>query len=168
MIRYIIMDVDGTLTSGGIYYDNSGNELKKFSTRDGLGMVVARAAGIDVMVLTGRECEATTRRMTELGVSGIFQNVENKALWVREWLDAEGAGRDEVLYIGDDLNDLGAMRLCGHAGCPRDAAEEVREAADYVSSLKGGHGAARDVIEHYMKNEGLWDDAVNKLYGSPE
>lgn len=164
MIRYTILDVDGTLTDSGIYYDSRGNELKKFSTKDGPGIIAARAAGITVMVLTGRECEATTRRLSELGVTGIYQNVKDKTLWVKEWLDASGADRDEVVYIGDDVNDLGAMRLCGHVGCPADAAEEVRETADYVSPLKGGHGAARDVIEHYMRNEGLWHDAIRKVF----
>lgn len=162
MIRYIILDVDGTLTDSGIYYDNCGNELKRFSTRDGLGIVAARTAGITVLVLTGRECEATTRRLTELGVTGIYQNVKDKTQWVKDWLAAEGIDRAEVVYIGDDLNDLGAMRLCGTSGCPADAVEEVRKEADYVSPLKGGYGAARDVIEHYMKSEGLWNDAINE------
>ena len=166
MIGTIILDVDGTLTDGGIYYDNTGNELKKFCTRDGTGILCARAAGITVIVLTGRECAATVRRLTELGVTELYQGVKDKAAWLRNRLRETGADRSGVAYIGDDINDLAPMKCCGYVGCPADAAAEVKALADYVSPVAGGHGAARDVIEHILREEGIWESTVNSAYGA--
>ena len=165
MIKYIIIDVDGTLTDGGIYYDEHENELKKFCTRDAAGIFTARDAGVEVMILTGRECAATTRRLSELGVKDIYQNVKDKVNWIRAWMHENGIQKSEVGYIGDDLNDLQPMKLCGYIGCPADACVEVKELADYVSPVKGGYGAVRDVIEHYFRELGIWPKLVEKSYG---
>ncbi len=165
-LRYFILDVDGTLTDGGIYYDEHGNEMKKFCTKDAAGIFTARAAGIEVMVLTGRECAATTRRLTELGVQELHQNVKDKVSWMKNWMEHNGITKEQVGYVGDDLNDLAPMRLCGYIGCPVDACQEVKAIADYVSNIKGGHGAARDVIEQYFREAGLWDELVGKAYGA--
>lgn len=165
MIKYIIIDVDGTLTDGGIYYDGLGNELKKFCTKDAAGIFAARAIGINVVVLTGRECAATTRRLTELGVKDLYQNVKDKTTWMKEWMNKNAISKDDVGYIGDDLNDLETMKFCGFVGCPFDACYEVKQMADYVSNVTGGHGAARDVIEWYLKDNGVWDKAIKIAYG---
>jgi 3-deoxy-D-manno-octulosonate 8-phosphate phosphatase (KDO 8-P phosphatase) len=165
-LKYIILDVDGTLTDGGIYYDELGNELKKFCTKDAAGIIVARVAGIEVVVLTGRECVATTRRLTELGVKEIHQNVKNKVSWIKTWMEKNRIEKYQIGYIGDDLNDLVPMKLCGYIGCPADACAEVKSIADYVSIIKGGYGAVRDIIEHYFREVGLWDGLVEKAYGA--
>jgi len=165
-LKYIILDVDGTLTDGGIYYDEHGNEMKKFCTKDAAGIFIARAAGIEVMILTGRECAATTRRLTELGVKELHQNVKDKVGWMKSWMKEYGVDKSQVGYIGDDLNDLQPMRLCGYIGCPADACQEVKAIADYVSGIKGGYGAARDVIEHYFREGELWEKLVKKAYGA--
>lgn len=165
-IRYLILDVDGTLTDSGIYYDNTGNELKKFSTKDGTGIVAARTAGIQIIVLTGRECAATTRRIRELGVTSLYQGVRDKVSWITSWMKENQISRDELGYMGDDLNDLGPMRLCGFIGCPSDAAKEVKEIADYISPFAGGHGAARDVIEHILREAGTWDQIILQAFGT--
>lgn len=164
-IKYIILDVDGTLTDGGIYYDEHGNELKKFCTKDAAGILSAHAAGVEVIILTGRECAATTRRLTELGVKSLHQNVKDKVSWMKSWMEQNGIPKSEIAYIGDDLNDLQPMQLCGYIGCPADACEEVKEIANYVSPIKGGYGAARDVIEHYFREVGRWLELVEKCYG---
>ncbi|MDR0784793.1 MAG: HAD hydrolase family protein [Treponema sp.] len=166
MLTHIVLDVDGTLTDSGVYYDNYGNELKKFSTKDGAGFFIARAAGIKLIILTGRESEATTRRMTELKADIIQQNIKDKAAWLREYMTANGVDRAEIGYIGDDVNDLPPMRLCGFVGCPADACKEVKATADYVSPLYSGHGAARDVIEYLLTKDGRWSECVEKAYGS--
>ncbi len=165
-LKYLILDVDGTLTDGGIYYDEHGNELKKFCTKDAAGFFTARAAEIEVMILTGRECAATTRRLTELGVKELHQNVKDKVSWIKSWMEENEIKKPEVGYIGDDLNDLAPMKLCGYIGCPADACQEVKEIADYVSDVKGGYGAARDVIEHYFRENGVWGELVTKAYGA--
>lgn len=164
MIKYLIIDVDGTLTDGGVYYDDNDNEIKKFCTKDGTGIICALAAGINVMVLTGRECRAVKRRLSELGVSEIYQNVKDKAEWMRAWMLEQGIDRDSVGYIGDDVNDLAPMRLCGFVGCPEDACVEVKEIATYISPVRGGYGAVRSVIEWYLKQHEIWDDIISVTY----
>ena len=166
MIKYLIIDVDGTLTDGGVYYDNTGNEIKKFCTKDGTGIICAREAGIQLMVLTGRECLATNRRLSELGVEDIIQGVKNKAKWLSDWIKENDIKKDELGYIGDDINDISPMSMCGYIGCPSDAADEVKKISNYISEIKGGHGAVRDVIEHYLKENNLWEEIVFRAYGA--
>ena len=166
MLKYIVLDVDGTLTDGGIYYDDNNNELKKFCTKDGTGIIMARTAGLKILVITGRECKATTRRLTELGVTDIYQNVKGKVAFLKQWIADNNVDKSEIAYIGDDINDLGAMKLCGYIGCPADSAVEIKELATYVSPILGGHGAVRDVIEHYLREQGTWSELLNKAYGA--
>ena len=132
MIRLLVLDVDGTMTDGGVYYDATGNELKKFAIKDGAGLVLARTAGIRVMICTGRECEAVRRRAADLKITDVYQNVGKKAAFLRDFMAENGYARDDVAYCGDDLNDLAAMALCGFVACPADAAPEVRVRADYI------------------------------------
>jgi 3-deoxy-D-manno-octulosonate 8-phosphate phosphatase (KDO 8-P phosphatase) len=166
MLTHIVIDVDGTLTDSGVYYDAHGNELKKFSTKDGTGFFIARAAGIKLIILTGRESNATFRRMTELKADIVQQNVKDKAAWLRGYMTDNGVDKAETGYIGDDVNDLPAMRLCGFVGCPADSCKEVKAIAGYVSPFCGGHGAARDVIEYLLTKDGLWSGCVERVYGS--
>ncbi|MGN0983774.1 MAG: KdsC family phosphatase [Gemmiger sp.] len=165
MIRLLITDVDGTLTDGGIYYDSTGNELKKFGVRDGAGLVAARAAGIRLMICTGRECEAVRHRAADLHFDYVYQNVGKKASFLREFFAAQGYAREEVAYCGDDWNDLAAMELCGFVACPADAAEAVRRRADYICPQKGGEGAVRGAIEEILRREGRLAAAVEKAFG---
>lgn len=165
MIRYLILDVDGTLTDGGIYYDNQGNEFKKFCTKDGTGLVIGRASGIKMVVVTGRECEATKRRLEELHIDYIYQGVKNKFEFLKSWIEDNKISRNEMGYIGDDVNDLASMQLCLFTACPSDACEDVKCISSYISPISGGHGAVRDVIEHYLRERCLWDEMIKKCYG---
>ena len=164
-IKYLIIDVDGTMTDAGIYYDDQGNELKKFCTKDAAGFFAAKKAGIKIMVLTGRECQAVTRRMTELKVDFLFQNIKEKASFLQKFIAENKIRKEEIAYLGDDLNDLSGMRLAGFVGCPKDACEEVRAIADYISSEEGGHGAVRDIISYILKKRNEWDDVIERIYG---
>lgn len=164
-IKYLIIDVDGTMTDAGIYYDDHGNELKKFCTKDAAGFFAAKKTGIKVMVLTGRECEATTRRMNEMKVDYLVQNCKDKMVYLAQFMKENGINQDEMGYLGDDLNDLPPMTLCGFVGCPADACLEVRERADYISDVKGGYGAVRDIIEHMLRERGEWEKATAEIYG---
>lgn len=164
-IKYLIIDVDGTMTDAGIYYDEHGNELKKFCTKDAAGFFAAKKTGIKVMVLTGRECAATTRRMTEMKVDYLVQNCKDKMTYLTQFMKDNGISREEMGYLGDDLNDLPPMSLCGFVGCPADACLEVRERADYISDVKGGYGAVRDIIEHMLRERGEWEKATAEIYG---
>ena len=144
------------MTDAGIYYDEHGNEYKKFCTKDAAGFFAAREANMKIMVLTGRQCEAVSRRMTELKVDYIVQN----------FIEKEKLRQDEIGYLGDDLNDLSGMRFAGFVGCPADACEEVKSVADYVSTVKGGYGAVRDIISHILRIRGQWNDIIAKIYGA--
>ena len=166
MIKYLIMDVDGTLTDGGIYYDNHGNELKKFCTKDGSGIVMARAAGILLIVITGRESPSTKKRMAELGVVNLYQNVKNKVEWLKVWMLENDVKKDEIGYVGDDLNDLAPMKICGFVACPADAVEDVKKIADYISVAKGGHGVIRDVVRELLVKAGVWDAVLENAFGT--
>jgi 3-deoxy-D-manno-octulosonate 8-phosphate phosphatase (KDO 8-P phosphatase) len=164
-INYLIIDVDGTMTDAGIYYDEHGNELKKFCTKDAAGFFAAREAGIKIMVLTGRECAATTRRMKEMKVDYLVQNCKDKITYLTQFMQENNIAKEEIGYLGDDLNDLPPMNLCGFAGCPADACQEVKERADYVSSVKGGSGAVRDIIEYMLRKRGEWESVTARVYG---
>lgn len=165
-IKYLVIDVDGTMTDSGIYYDGTGNEFKKFSTRDGAGFFAAHAAGIKYMILTGRESEATTRRMTEMKADYLIQNCTDKITFLKDFIARERISFEEIGYLGDDLNDYRGMQLAGFAGCPEDACEEIKEICDYVSSVKGGYGAVRDIISWLLKQRGEWESVVMSVYGA--
>ena len=167
-IKYLIIDVDGTMTDASIYYDEDGNEIKKFCTRDGVGFLAAKRAGIQLIVMTGRKCKSTERRMKELGVDYIFQGTQNKREFLENFMREKDISKAEVGYIGDDINDYPAMLLAGFIGCPEDSCELVKSKADYVSKVKGGRGAVRDVIEVLLKERGQWDSVIEQLYGSSE
>lgn len=163
-INYLVIDVDGTMTDAGIYYDEHGNELKKFCTKDAAGFFAAKKAGIQILVLTGRECAATTRRMEEMKVNYLIQNCKDKVVYLKRFMEENKISSDEIGYLGDDLNDLAPMNLCGFVGCPHDACVEVKSKADYVSRVNGGAGAVRDIIEHLLRCRGEWGILISNIY----
>ena len=165
-IEYLIIDVDGTMTDAGIYYDEHGNELKKFCTKDAAGFFAARQAGIKIMVLTGRECAATTRRMQEMKVDYLVQNIKDKISYLDNFMKENHISFEQFGYLGDDLNDYAGMKAAGYAGCPADACEEIKAICDYVSPVKGGQGAVRDIITYLLKQRGEWEQAVEAVYGT--
>lgn len=164
-IRCLVIDVDGTMTDGGIYYDEHGNEMKKFCTRDAAGFYAAQQLGILTVVLTGRKCAATERRMKELKVSYLFENIKDKRFFLKSFMESKELSGEEVGYIGDDVNDLSAMELVGFVGCPADSCREILERADYISSKRGGDGAVRDVIEKLLRSAELWENILFQSYG---
>lgn len=165
MIELLVLDVDGTMTDGGVYYDATGNELKKFAIKDGAGLVMAHAAGVRAMICTGRSCEAVNRRAADLGIE-VFQGVRDKAAFLRQYLAEHGLSRDQVAYCGDDLNDLAAMALCGFVTCPADAVQAVRNRADYICPQKGGEGAVRGAVEEILRRDGRLKEAALAAFGA--
>lgn len=163
-IKYFIIDVDGTMTDSGIYYDDNGNELKRFSTRDGESIKLARSIGIKIVVITGRSCNATKRRMEELKIDYFAQGVLNKYDNLIGFMKQNNISKDEVGYIGDDINDLKAMSLAGFVGCPADSCKEVLSIAGFIAKRNGGAGAVRDVIEYVLRQRKQWDFALKKVY----
>ncbi len=164
-LKYIVIDVDGVMTDAGIYYDENGNEYKKFCTRDAAGFWALKQAGIKVIVVTGRECEATRRRMTELGVDSLFQNIKNKKEFLEKYITENNIDKETLAYIGDDLNDLPSMSLCGFKLTPIDACSEIKRIADYISPIEGGRGVVRDVAEYVLKARNIWEQIITEVYG---
>lgn len=147
-IKYLVMDVDGTLTDGKIYMSDSGEFCKTFNIKDGCGIRdIAIPAGVIPVIITGRKSNIVLNRCNELGISEVYQGISNKV----ETLYNVTNDLSTVAYIGDDINDLLCMLLIkeekGVVGCPRDAVEKVKEIADYVAEHNGGDGAVRDFIE---------------------
>lgn len=162
-IKWLILDVDGTMTDGGIYYDESGNELKKFCTKDAVGFFAAKAAGIKTVVLTGRQCQAVQRRMSELQVDFLYQGIKQKRIFLERFMQDQHIEKDCLGYIGDDLNDLSSMELARFIACPEDACDEVKQKATYISDKKGGQGAVRDSICHLLRKRGDWPIILQDL-----
>ena len=127
--------------------------------------MLAHAAGMQVMICTGRECEAVRRRAAELKVEYLYQDVHNKSAFLRDFMAKQGYGTEEVAYCGDDLNDLAAMALCGFVACPADAAPEVAARADCRLPQKGGEGAVRGAVEAILRRDGRWAAAVEAAFG---
>ena len=165
MTKLLVLDVDGTLTDGGVYYDATGNEMKKFAIKDGAGLVLARAAGVQVMICTGRESAAVRRRAADLHLDFVCQNVADKAAFLSGFMAEHHLARAEVAYCGDDWNDLNAMALCGFVACPADAAALVRQRADFICPQPGGTGAVRAAVEELLTREGRLADALRAAFG---
>jgi 3-deoxy-D-manno-octulosonate 8-phosphate phosphatase (KDO 8-P phosphatase) len=164
-IRLFVMDVDGTLTDGTIAYDERGSEWKAFHSRDGAGIRILALAGVIPAILSGRKSEVVVRRAKELGIEEVVQGVLDKAAALRSMRERLEVPANEVAYVGDDLSDLPAMREVAFSAAPADAAEEVRQGADYVCALPGGRGAVREAIETLLKRDGRWD-AVLSAFGA--
>ena len=163
-IRLLVLDVDGVLTDGGLLYGASGEETKRFHVHDGLALVAARKAGLQVAVLSSRASAAVTRRMTELGVTEIIQGCRDKGAALADLARRSGVPAERVAYIGDDWPDLSIMRRVGYPIAVGDADPIARAAAAYVTAAPGGRGAVREAIEHLLAAKGLREKALG-LYG---
>jgi 3-deoxy-D-manno-octulosonate 8-phosphate phosphatase (KDO 8-P phosphatase) len=159
-VKAVILDVDGVLTDGGIYYDPTGREIKRFHVADGLGMELLRHAGIRVVILSGRVAEAITRRAAELRVTDCYQGVRDKKAQIEKLRQQWQLKAEELLYVGDDLNDLPAFEAVGVRVAVANADAMLKAQAHYVTKATGGNGAVREVCEWLLKARGEWEKAV--------
>ncbi|MGL5355510.1 MAG: KdsC family phosphatase [Cetobacterium sp.] len=163
MIKLIVLDVDGTLTDGKLYISNSGDEMKAFSVKDGLGITQAISQGKEVAIITGKISEIVNKRSKELGIKEIHQGIKNKIATLDSILEKHNISYENVAYMGDDLIDLAVMKKCKLAGAPKDSVEEVLKISDFISTKNGGDGAVREFIEYILKKENLWENVVNNF-----
>jgi 3-deoxy-D-manno-octulosonate 8-phosphate phosphatase (KDO 8-P phosphatase) len=163
-ISLIVLDVDGTMTDGGIYIDSNQIETKKFNIKDGVGIILAQSVGIEFMLLTGRSSICVEQRSQELKIKYLAQGIKDKAAYLKDFIFTQGLLSEHIAYIGDDLNDLSAMRCACTSACPIDAADEVKAHCDIVLPQKGGEGAIRGFIELLMKERNLWDKAITASF----
>jgi 3-deoxy-D-manno-octulosonate 8-phosphate phosphatase (KDO 8-P phosphatase) len=169
-IKLFLMDVDGTLTDGGVCListtaaDGAGNpavsEMKVFNAQDGQGLSLAHTMGIQTGFITGRSSPAVVRRAKELRVPFVYLGQAKKTEAFEECMQKAGVTEEEVAYLGDDLPDIPLARRAGLAVCVADGAPELAAVCHFTTRRLGGHGAAREVIELILKAQGRWEEAV--------
>ncbi|TWT33218.1 KdsC family phosphatase [Blastopirellula retiformator] len=162
-IEFIVSDVDGVLTDGGVLLDNEGIEAKQYHIRDGLGIKVWRKAGFRFGIITGRNSQTVRLRSSELGIDVVRQGVDDKLTVANDFLKHFGLNPQQLAYIGDDLPDLPVVRIAGLGVAVNDAAAELREAAHFVTTAPGGRGAVRELVELILKAQGRWADIVRSF-----
>jgi 3-deoxy-D-manno-octulosonate 8-phosphate phosphatase (KDO 8-P phosphatase) len=162
-VRLVVLDADGVLTSGHMIYGAQGEAYKQFHSRDGLGLVLARVAGLKLAVLTGRQSEIVARRCGELRFDVIKLGRFDKIEALGEILQETGCAAADTLYLGDDVIDLPAMFQVGVPVAVPDAPQEVRHHSLYVTQARGGEGAVREVIDLVLKSAGLYGPALERL-----
>lgn len=160
-IKMVVFDVDGVLTDGKIIIGNTGELYKSFDAQDGLGISLLRLAGLKTAIITGRSSEIVKLRAAELKIDALFQGARNKLAALRRLREAYAIADEEIAYVGDDLIDLAVMRRVGLACAVANAVDEVKAAAQYVASRKGGDGGVRQVAEAILKARGQWDEILS-------
>ncbi|MCL2179075.1 MAG: HAD family hydrolase [Proteobacteria bacterium] len=155
-VRLFVFDVDGVLTNGHIVFNPEGEAMKLFNAKDGLVLHALASLKIPTAAITGRTSPMVAKRCEELGFAVVMQGERKKGQALERLCKKAAVAPSACAYMGDDVNDLPALRLAGLSACPADAALDVREMADYVSTLKGGEGAARELIEWVLRGQGVW------------
>ena len=163
MIKLILLDVDGTLTDGGIYRGNNGEDLKKFNVKDGYAIVNAQKLGIEFGIITGKKSELVKNRSEELKIKYLYQGISEKTVILKELMKKTGFKKEEIAYMGDDLNDIKIMENVGFSGTPSDGATETKIIADFISTKNGGEGAVREFIETILKKENLFQKFLENV-----
>lgn len=171
-IKLFLMDVDGTLTDGGVCListvtadgggEQSVSEMKVFNAQDGQGLSLAHTMGIQTGFITGRSSPAVARRAQELRVTFVYLGQAKKTEAFEECVRKAGVREEEVAYLGDDLPDIPLARRAGLAVCVADGAPELAEVCHFVTRRRAGRGAAREVVELILKAQGRWEEAVPK------
>lgn len=150
--KLILTDIDGVWTDGGMYYDQTGNEWKRFSTYDGAGVVVAHQHNVPIGIITGEDTEIVKRRAEKLKVDYLFQGVKDKLTVAINLCSHLGIKLKDIAYIGDDLADLPLLKEVGYSGAPRNAVEQIKESVDIVTAKCGGEGAFREFVDSLFEN----------------
>jgi len=156
-IRLLVLDVDGVLTDGRLYYGGDGVELKAFHIQDGLGLRMLMRSGVQVAIITGRSSRAVQLRAENLGIAHVYQGAEDKLVAFQQLLSRVGLDAAVTAAVGDDLPDVPLLRRCALAVCVPEAPESVRRHCHYVSKRPGGMGAVREVCELLMAARGTLD-----------
>lgn len=155
-ITTFIFDVDGVLTDGTILVLENGLQARRMSIRDGYALQLAVKKAYHVLVISGAAASPVVDRLNKLGITEVYMGIADKKALLQEYAAAKGLQQEELLFMGDDMPDLDAMRFAGLAACPADAVAEIKEISAYVSPVKGGEGCVREIIEKIMKLRGHW------------
>lgn len=159
-IKLLVLDVDGVLTDGRLFFDRDGNEYKSFHARDGHGLKLLRRSGVEVAVISGRSSPIVAQRMKMLEIEYVYQGHENKRSAFAEILQRCALRPEQTAYVGDDILDLPIMRRTGLAIAVQDANFAVKPHADWCTELPGGQGAVREVCDLLMRAQGTFETAL--------
>ena len=162
-VKLVVFDVDGVLTDGGLWYGPAGEALKRFDVKDGHAMVMARLTGLPIALLTARISPMVEVRAAELKLARVLQGRREKGAGLLELCGELGVTPAACAYMGDDVNDLPALRMAGLSACPADAVAEVRSEVHLVSQRPGGQGAARELLELVLKSTHRWAEAMTHM-----
>ena len=164
-IKLLVLDVDGVLTDGGLYFGDNGIAMKRFNVQDGFGIKLAQSVNLEIGVITGLNQKPVEKRVRELGIEHYYAGKHKKIPLFKEICEKVGVEPSEAAFMGDDWIDLGAMKCAGLALSVPNAMPEVIEAADWVATRSGGHGAVREAIGFILEARGLLDDAMKEWAG---
>ena len=162
-IRLLALDVDGVLTDGRLYFDTSGNELKAFCVRDGLGMRALQGCGIELAIITGRESPIVAQRATQLQIDHVYQGQHDKLAAYMDLLEKTGVEEQQVCYAGDDWIDLPVLQRVGLAVSVPDADREVKNRVHWVTDSAGGAGAVREICDLILTAQGYYQKLLQEF-----
>lgn len=148
--KLILTDIDGVWTDGGMYYDQTGNEWKRFNTYDSAGVLFAHKLNIPVGIITGEDTEIVRKRAEKLNVDFLFQGVKNKITIVSELAKSMNIEFKDIAYIGDDINDIAVLKSVGISGAPSSSPDYIKNIVNYITIKKGGEGSFREFVEHIV------------------
>lgn len=160
-IALLVLDVDGVLTDGGLYFSDDGEAMKRFSILDGLGIKLLASAGVSTAIITGRSSGIVERRAAELSIAHLVQGREDKRSALQELLARLAVPASQTAYAGDDLPDIGAMQFSALGIAVANAHREVKSRADWVCSRSGGHGAVREIADMLLMARGSYQQAID-------
>jgi 3-deoxy-D-manno-octulosonate 8-phosphate phosphatase (KDO 8-P phosphatase) len=160
-VTTFVFDVDGVLTDGTLLILPNGVMARKMSVKDGYALQLAVKKGYNVVIISGGASKEVAERLHKLGVSEVFMRVTDKASVLNTYLETKQLLWENILFMGDDIPDLIVMKKAGIACCPADAVQEIKEISAYISSINGGYGCVRDVIEKVLKLRGHWNEETH-------
>lgn len=167
-VEALVLDVDGILSDGFVTLTNSGDEIKSFDIRDGLGMKLVQKAGIKVIIITGRQSKIVEKRMSDLCVDLVFQGREDKGVALKEACKLMNINPEDCLYMGDDWPDLSAFAIAGMKVTVPNGHVEVRRRADLVTQAYGGRGAVREICDMLLMAKGVYRDLLDQYTSTPQ
>ena len=155
-IEFLILDVDGVLTDGGLWFQNNGYILKRFDVKDGLSLNLVQEEGIKIILISGGESECTEIRASQLGIKDCFFDVKDKYKRLKDFQKEKKISIAKCAYVGDDVNDIVVRPLVSLLFAPFNASESLKSIADFKLQKSGGNGAVREVAERILQSKGLW------------
>lgn len=161
--KIVLTDIDGVWTDGGMFYDQTGNEFKKFNTGDSAGVLFLRQLGIPVGIITGEDTEMVARRAKKLKIDILYQGISDKIAVANEICEKHNLNYEDIAYIGDDLGDMKLLQKVGISAAPANAPDYVKDLVHFTTKTKGGDGAFREFVETILEANGLLSKVVQDV-----